>query len=259
MSPGGIEDRRRRWGALFDLAPSALIVATAIALDLAALSERVSLAAAGALGDSALAVSAVGALAVLGAPGALRRGLARRAGIRAVDVMSGEEFEARLVTLYRSMGYRVEHTGRRGDFGADLVIEPRAGGHDLDPGHARERVVVQAKRYHGVVGIQAVQEAIGALSYYGATGAVVVTNSTCTPAARSLASASSVELVERDALVRMLAAHRDVRPRPWTACALQLVDGVRLCAYALGTVVRLGWWLLRALWRLARAAGRLAR
>jgi restriction system protein len=31
--------------------------------------------------------------------------------------MSGEQFERRLGVLFRDLGYRVEHTGRRGDFG----------------------------------------------------------------------------------------------------------------------------------------------
>lgn len=58
----------------------------------------------------------------------------RRAGIAEVDRMNGPTFERFLVSLFRRLDYRVEHTGRRGDFGADLVVAK--GG---------RRTVVQAK------------------------------------------------------------------------------------------------------------------
>jgi restriction system protein len=109
--------------------------------------------------------------------------------------MTGEEFERRLEAIYRGAGWDVAGTARAGDFGADLVAE-----------RASRRLVVQAKRSSGSVGIGAVQEVIGAQRFYGADEAAVVTNATFTRAARALAASDGVTLVERDALAEMLAA-----------------------------------------------------
>jgi restriction system protein len=234
---------------LVDLLPSALVVLLTVALDAAALHLHGSLAPHGALADTATSMSAVSVLTLLGLPGAVRRGVVQRAGIREVDAMTGDEFEARLAALYRAMGYEVCHTGRRGDFGADLVVE-RDG----------ERAVVQAKRYRGAVGLEAVQQAAGAARYYDTPGAAVVTNSTCTPAARSLAAASGVCLVERQDLIHLLSLHSGRRSgaAAVTAFVVQLLDGVRLSVYGASMVLRLAWWLarlfgrgLRAVWRSA--------
>lgn len=227
------------------LVPFGLLVAVTAALDAVVVRGSGTLAPDGALADVALALSASGALAVLGLPGAIRSARLRRAGIREVDAMSGAEFETRLASLYRSMGFEVRHTGRRGDFGADLVLA-RDG----------EQSVVQAKRYRGAVGIEAVQQVVGAARYYGADSAVVVTNSTCTPAARALADASGVELVERAALVRLLAAHAEVRTGMVRTLLAQLAEGARLCAFASGMLARLAWWLLRLAGRSLRAVRR---
>jgi restriction system protein len=75
----------------------------------------------------------------------------RRAGIADVDGVEGRTFERFLVSLFRRLGYRVEHTGRRGDFGADLVIAKEG-----------RRTVVQAKCWSKNVGVGAVQEAVAA-------------------------------------------------------------------------------------------------
>jgi HJR/Mrr/RecB family endonuclease len=197
----------------------------------------------GAFPDAALVLAAASGAAVLGLPAAARRDKRRAAGVAEVDEMAGAAFEARLAALFAAMGWAVEATGRRGDFGADLVVE--GGG---------ERVVVQAKRYGRPVGIEAVQQAIGATRHYDADGAMVVTTAVCTPAARSLAASNGVRLVERDELFSLLAAHPLRRAAPprrvvATGAALlvrQLLDGVVLVAYALGLVVRVLWWVLRA-------------
>src|SRR5690348_1382015 len=47
----------------------------------------------------------------------------RSSGLSAIDSMTGTQFERRLEILFRDLGYAVRHTGRLGDFGADLVIE----------------------------------------------------------------------------------------------------------------------------------------
>ncbi|HEV7566481.1 MAG TPA: restriction endonuclease [Microbacteriaceae bacterium] len=122
--------------------------------------------------------------------------------------MTGTDFEHRLVELFKGLGYSVRHTGRLGDFGADLVIE-RGG----------RKTAVQAKRYTSrQVGLSAVREALGACGIYSCDSSMVVTNSTFTWRARKLAEANNVDLWDRAKLVSLLDANRagetDVAPLP---------------------------------------------
>jgi restriction system protein len=119
----------------------------------------------------------------------------RRAGIADVDGMDGPTFERFLVSLFRRLGYRVEHTGRRGDFGADLVIAKDG-----------RRTVVQAKCWSKNVGVGAVQEAVAAKGYYKCDDILVVTNRRFTESARKLARANAVSLWARGELVAKLLA-----------------------------------------------------
>ena len=113
-----------------------------------------------------------------------------RSGIADIDRMDGRSFEEYLGVLFRRLGYSAEVTPYSGDYGADLVIK-RDGARD----------VVQAKRSTRAVGPRAVQEVVAARAHYGCQGAVVVTNSTFTPAARRLAADNGVKLWERRDLV----------------------------------------------------------
>lgn len=119
----------------------------------------------------------------------------RRAGIHLIDTMSGTEFEQRLAILFRRRGYRVTPIGQSGDFGGDLVLSKDG-----------VRTVVQAKRWQGRVGVTAVQEVVAAKSMYQCARAMVVTNSTFTRPAHTLATANGVELWDRPQLIRMLLA-----------------------------------------------------
>jgi restriction system protein len=202
------------------------------------------------LGDAALALDVCGAAALLGLPAAVRRERAARSGIVGIDSMSGREFEERVGLLFEDLGYEVIRTRSTGDFGADLLLERRD-----------ERVVVQAKRYGGKVGIEAVQQVIGATRYYDAAQALVVTNSTCTPAASALAAAHDVELVERERLVGLLAAYPLAEGR---SCAVLLLarevgGGIVLAVFAAGAAVRVAWWASRSALRLFAALWRAVR
>jgi restriction system protein len=64
-----------------------------------------------------------------------------------------------------------------------------------------KKIVVQAKRYSKDVGIKAVQEVMGAKSYYQADEAWGVSNSYFTKAAKELAQKGNVLLVDRDTLI----------------------------------------------------------
>ena len=118
-----------------------------------------------------------------------------RAGMPAIDRMSGPEFERRLGVLFRALGYAVEHTGRPGDCGADLVIR-----------QAGTATVVPAKRWSKNVGVAAVQQVVAAKAQYGCTAALVVTNRGFTAAARELARTNGVTLWDRTVLIERLLA-----------------------------------------------------
>jgi restriction system protein len=118
-----------------------------------------------------------------------------RSGIAEVDQMDGTTFEHFLTTLFRRLGYGVEHTGRRGDYGADLVVTKDG-----------RRIAVQAKRWSKAIGVKAVQEAVASKGMYKCSEALVVANRAFTRQARTLARANDVALWDRDALVTKLLA-----------------------------------------------------
>ncbi|MCL6573586.1 MAG: restriction endonuclease, partial [Bacillus sp. (in: Bacteria)] len=96
-----------------------------------------------------------------------------------------------------------EVTKASGDYGADLLLTKGA-----------KKVVVQAKRYSKDVGIKAVQEVIGAKSYYTAQDAWVVSNSYFTKAAKALAQKSNVLLVDRDELIDSILTINSTSKKP---------------------------------------------
>ncbi|HWQ21571.1 MAG TPA: restriction endonuclease [Clostridia bacterium] len=116
------------------------------------------------------------------------------ATLRSIDAMDGTQFEEFLAVLFTHLGYRVQHVGMSHDFGADLVLTS-----------TRCRIVVQAKRYAGNVGIGAVQEALGAVHYYRGTRGMVVASSGFTESARELAARSGIELWDRQRLAAVMA------------------------------------------------------
>jgi restriction system protein len=121
-----------------------------------------------------------------------------RSGIADVDRVDGRAFETFLGTLFKRLGYSVDITKHRGDYGADLIIVKNA-----------KRTAVQAKRWSKPVGVKAVQEAVAAKGYYGCDNAMVVANRTFTRQAHQLARANSVQLWDRDALVSRILTTRD--------------------------------------------------
>ena len=118
-----------------------------------------------------------------------------RSGIADVDRMDGTTFEVFLTTLFRRLGYGVEHTGRRGDYGADLVVTKDG-----------QRIAVQAKRWTKTIGVKAVQEAVASKGIYKCSEALVVANRAFTGQARTLARANDVTLWDREVLVAKLLA-----------------------------------------------------
>lgn len=116
----------------------------------------------------------------------------------------GIEFEKQLIAEISEKfpTARIEPTPVTGDQGADVILV--IGG---------VKIVIQAKKYTGVVGNAAVQEVFAAMQFYDGDYAMVVTNSRYTVAAQTLATKIGVELatgivpdidsLESDAVVSM--------------------------------------------------------
>lgn len=117
----------------------------------------------------------------------------RKAGMKEIDEMTGEEFERFLGRLFKKRGFRVSYTKASGDYGADLLLKDREG-----------TIAVQAKRYSSTVGVKAIQEVIGALKMYDATEAWVITNNYFTKQAQKLAETNDVYLIDRDELIELI-------------------------------------------------------
>jgi hypothetical protein len=107
--------------------------------------------------------------------------------------ISGSEFENLLYRLFVAMGYVVQKTGKVGDQGADLITNKDG-----------QRIVIQAKRYTGSVGNDAVQQAISAQKFYDCNRAMVVTNSNFTKEAFELAKVSNIRLIGSGELSELL-------------------------------------------------------
>ncbi|MFD3447118.1 restriction endonuclease [Microbacteriaceae bacterium 4G12] len=118
----------------------------------------------------------------------------RQSKIDDIDKMNGHQFEEYLGILFRKLGYQTQVTKASGDFGADLILRKN-----------NKKIIVQAKRYKKNVGISSVQEIVGAKEFYKADETWVVTNSNFTAAARKLATANRVVLIDRERLIKLSA------------------------------------------------------
>lgn len=121
------------------------------------------------------------------------RNLLLNSGIDIVDKMTGEEFEKFLLVHFEKLGYKGELTPQTNDYGADLILKKEG-----------YKIVVQAKRWTSKVGIEAVQQILGAKEYYKANECIVATNSYFTPNALNLASSSGVELWDRTKIINVM-------------------------------------------------------
>ncbi len=115
--------------------------------------------------------------------------------LKKIDKMSGRSFELYLKAQFERLRYRVTLTEASNDYGADLILKKRG-----------KKIVVQAKRYDKNVGIAAVQEVIGAVAYYDADEAMVVTNQYFTKNAYNLAKQNNVTLWTRKELKEKMGA-----------------------------------------------------
>jgi curved DNA-binding protein CbpA len=167
------------------------------------------------LGSMALFVACV---AGLGGRGAKEREAYQRSGMTAVDAMNGRQFEVLLENFFANKGYRVGRIGSRGELGADLLLNDAQG-----------RMIVQARRWTGVVRHEAVQHAVVAMARYGADRALVVTPSDYSEQAVTAAHSSGVTLWNRATLAAELTVFRGERYQPGiTRLSDQLRAGSRI-------------------------------
>lgn len=111
------------------------------------------------------------------------------ATITDVDMMSGDEFEHFLAALFKKLGYKAETTKQSGDQGIDVIAQKGS-----------QKIGIQAKRYAGNVGNDAVQEAIAGKAFYKLDKVMVITNASFTQSAINLAQSADVILWDREIL-----------------------------------------------------------
>lgn len=100
--------------------------------------------------------------------------------------MDGHDYEYLVAKYLRGHGYTgVKVTKGSGDFGVDVTAHK-----------AGHKYAVQCKYYSSPVSLGAIQEAVAGKALYNCDRAMVVTNSTFTRAARELANANNVLLLE---------------------------------------------------------------
>ena len=107
--------------------------------------------------------------------------------------LDGWEYENLICLRLKSLGFKAEVTPGSGDQGADVLAE-RAG----------KTFVIQCKYYSKPVGNKAVQEAFSGQHFYNTNYAVVVTNTSYTKSAKSLADKSKVILLNDKELEKLL-------------------------------------------------------
>lgn len=116
----------------------------------------------------------------------------RFAQFKNIDAMDGLEFEHYVVGLLRRNGFRNVSLTEKYDFGVDIIAE-RDG----------IRWGIQAKRYSGPVGADAVRQVVAGLRLYGCDKAMVVTNSSFSTFAKKLAFGNDCVLIDRTKLRRL--------------------------------------------------------
>lgn len=109
--------------------------------------------------------------------------------MRAIDAMSGTEFEDYVATRMRRAGWQVAFTSASGDYGVDLIAQ-RDG----------KSVAIQCKRHGKSVGVAAVQQVVAGARHHGCTRSIVISNQEFTQAAKQLAATHGCQLIGRNAL-----------------------------------------------------------
>jgi restriction system protein len=138
--------------------------------------------------------------------------------VEASDVLSGldqrpnlmdltfGEFEELITNLFSRMGLESRLTQASRDGGVDCVaFDPRPifGG----------KVVIQAKRYKGTVGVSAVRDLFGTVHNEGASKGILVTTSGFGQASFEFANGKPLELIDGANLLYLLAEHAGIEAK----------------------------------------------
>lgn len=128
----------------------------------------------------------------------------KRSDLSEVDQLDPFGFEDYIGELFRIKGYSALVTRRSGDFGADVLARDLRG----------QRIAIQVKHTKQMqsVGVEAIQEVVGAKGYYKCNRAIIITNAQFTKNAIKLARGNRVELWNRERLGREIRNLRLVRP-----------------------------------------------
>ena len=111
-----------------------------------------------------------------------------------MDLMEGHEFEYYCAELLKKSGFQeVEVTRGSGDYGIDILAEKDG-----------VTYAIQCKRYTGLVGVKAVQEAYAGRDYYDRMVGAVLTNQYFTQPAVEAARKLKILLWDRGYLESML-------------------------------------------------------
>lgn len=111
-----------------------------------------------------------------------------------VDEMEGHDFEVYCSRLLRMRGFdEVEVTKSSGDFGVDILAQKEG-----------VTYAIQCKRYEGLVGVKAVQEAYAGRDYYDRMVGAVLTNQYFTKPAIEAAEKLKILLWDREYLTAMI-------------------------------------------------------
>lgn len=112
----------------------------------------------------------------------------RNARAHALDSMEGLEFEYYCADLLAANGFiEVEVTQSSGDYGIDILAEKDG-----------VTYAIQCKRYTGLVGVKAVQEAYAGRDYYDRMVGAVMTNQYFTKPAAEAARKLKILMWDRD-------------------------------------------------------------
>lgn len=118
----------------------------------------------------------------------LCRRFRKNARAHALDSMEGQEFEYYCANLLAANGFiEVEVTKGSGDYGIDILAEKDG-----------VTYAIQCKRYTGLVGVKAVQEAYAGRDYYDRMVGAVMTNQYFTKPAAEAARKLKILMWDRD-------------------------------------------------------------
>lgn len=120
--------------------------------------------------------------------------------------LTPSEFESLITNLFARMGLETRLTQASRDGGVDCVafdLRPIFGG----------KVVIQAKRYKGTVGVSAVRDLFGTVHNEGASKGILVTTSGYGSASMQFANGKPLELIDGAGLLYLLAEHAGIEAR----------------------------------------------